>query len=66
MLQNQLQSLEDMVSRLPLLLNILETRTSHNPQILDITCRYLDCFATDLRKRAAADKNATVFTVPDR
>lgn len=64
-LQNQFQSLEDIFPRVSPLLNILASGNNPGPQNLDITCRHLDSIATEVCKRAVADKNAILFNVPE-
>lgn len=63
--ENQVQSVQDIVSWLSLL-NIYEAGDNPSPNNYDITCRYLDSVATKIRKRATADENAVVFNVPER
>lgn len=61
-LRYQVQSLEDIVPRLSLILNILETRSNRSPQ----NCSYLDYIAKEPRKCVVADKNGLVFNAPER
>lgn len=54
-LQNQVQSLEDILSWVPPLINSHETGSNPSPENLDTTCRCLGSFATKLRKSPVAD-----------
>lgn len=59
-----LQLLEDIVSRLSLLLNIFVTGSNCSPETVDINCSYLDSFAMELLKQAIVTRNAAVLRVP--
>lgn len=63
-LQNRVQSVEDIVSRLSPLLKILNTRNSPDPQNLGNNCRHVASIAREPRKLAAVDKSATQRSRP--
>lgn len=64
-LQNEVQSLEGIESRVFPLVKILETRNNTSPQNLDTTCRYSDSVAIELCKCAVAAESAIVFNVAE-